>query len=69
MTHLFSQLNEHAYKGLLATLGFGATGKSLVLLDFPPNLLMGAQFTMYILASIVSVITIYGFIKKTFFKK
>ncbi len=70
MTHLIQQLQLHSYKGLIGTAGLGITGKVMPLIvDLPPSLLHYAQFVMFTLASVVSVITIIGWVKNTWFKK
>lgn len=55
--------------GLVGTATLGATGSALPLTNIDPAILGYAQFGMYVLACIVSLITIVGWIKKTFFKK
>lgn len=69
MMNLYFQLHEHAHKGMLAALGLGGTGSALKFTDIPEPFMHYMQFTMFVLASIVSIISICGWVKKTFFKK
>lgn len=72
MNHILHQIQleitEHTYKGWLATIFLGVIAKLMIFLDVPPYVLHWTQWIMYLLAILVSSITLFGWFKKTFFK-
>lgn len=63
-----SQVTEHTYKGWLATIFLGVIGKLMIFMDLPIEAIHYAQFAMYILACIVSVMTAWSWIEKKVIK-
>ncbi len=73
MTHFFhnlpTEVGQHTYKGWLATIILGSIGKLMIFVDMPVEIVHYSQFVMYTLASVVSLITIIGWIRKISRKK